>query len=214
MTRGLFALKAVLPALAASWALAGCVSLLPESEPVDFFRLTPPSPMAGAADNPESPTLMIGVPNAPRALGGDDILVARDDGALALAADAKWASAARNMMLDFLLETFEATDGAPTPLRPGDGLRGDYELSLDLRHFEAVYDRGMESAPLIKVALGARLIGPDRALVGTTMVSAERRASDNRMSAIVQAFDTASLDVAEQLIEWSGPRVEPVPPES
>jgi len=67
-----------------------------------------------------------------------------------------------------------------------------------------VYDRGQDAAPLVVVRLRATLVNRgDRALIDEKVFQAEVRATDNRVSAIVAAFDAGTGQVLTQLVDWS-----------
>lgn len=182
--------------------LAGC-SILPESTPVDIYRLGSPNAGEGATREFGAPTVMISLPSASRSVGGDSIMVARGDRSMAVAAGARWAAPARNMVQDYIIETFEVEAPGLAPLRPGDGIAGDYDLSIDLRDFQAEYDAGLEAAPLVRVSAGARLISASRDLQGATVAASEIRAGGNRMAEIVAAFDRATGEIASELAAWT-----------
>lgn len=187
----------------ASLLLGGC-SILPESEPVDIYRLNAPA-VDGAAAAREfgAPTVMISLPTANRTLGGQDIMVAQPNQSMAVAAGARWAAPGRNLVQDYIIETFEAQARSVAPIRPGDGIAGDYDLSIDLRRFEAEYDQGVGASPVVHVSAGARLISSARDLEGSTVFSATARAGANTMRDIVAAFDAATGEVAVALAAWT-----------
>jgi cholesterol transport system auxiliary component len=187
---------------AAAMLLAGC-SILPEPESLDIYRLGAASPSGSVARPFGVPTVMISLPAANRTIGGNSVMIASADGSMAVAAGASWAAPARNMMQDYIVQTFEASAPGIAALRPGDGLSGDYDLAIDLRDFSAQYDQGPESAPVVRVAAGARLVSAARELQGATLVSADVRASANRMADIVAAFDRASAQIATELAAWT-----------
>ena len=113
-----------------------------------------------------------------------------------------------------MIDSFNAGQGQLVPARPEDGVRADYELRLDLREFEAVYDRGEDSAPLVKVRLAARLVSErGRRFVGAQVFTAEVRASENRTRSIVAAFDEAAMDVSGSISDWSAGLVASQPSE-
>ena len=107
-------------------------------------------------------------------------------------------------MQNLIIDTMNATDIGLAPILPEDGIRAQYELRLDLREFEAVYDQGDGDAPLIRVRLAARLVASDgRRLAGSSVFVGEARASRNRVGAIVAAFDQAAAQVSRELAEWA-----------
>ena len=188
--------------LAALVALPGCISLLPETEPNALYRLQAADieetrPVSGAE------TVIIGRIAAPRGLAGDRIALQRD-GRIAYMAGAAWLSPGPVMLHAAVMDAVQ--DGAPviTPARAEDGVAARYVLDLELRHFEAVYDDGANSAPLVQVTLVSRLIDRDtRSLAAAQTLTASARAGGNRQSAIVDGFSRASADVAGQLARWA-----------
>jgi cholesterol transport system auxiliary component len=186
--------------------LGGCVSLLPEPEPVSVYRLSAPEPGAWAGD--DWTIVLIEMPVAPRGLSGDTIAVLRPGQSLAYINGARWISPAPEVVQDLLIDTFNTGQSAMVPARPEDGVRADYELRLDLREFEAVYDRGEDSAPLVRVRIAARLVSErGRRFVGAQVFTAEVRASENRTRSIVAAFDEAALGVSRSISDWSAGQV-------
>ncbi|WP_203294072.1 ABC-type transport auxiliary lipoprotein family protein [Maricaulis parjimensis] len=202
-------LKPAVLALALT-GLGGCVSLLPEAEPVSVYRLSAPEPSQWTGTDWQ--IVLIERPIAPRGLAGDTIALTRPGQSLAYIHGARWISPAPEVVQDLVIDTFNAGQSGLVPARPGDGVRADFELRLDLREFEAVYDRGEEAAPLVKVRLAARLVSErGRRFVGARVFTAEVRASANRTTAIIAAFDTASMDVSAAISDWSAEIVSELP---
>ncbi|MAK65115.1 MAG: hypothetical protein CMF75_10320 [Maricaulis sp.] len=192
--------------------LTGCVSLLPEPEPVSVYRLSAPAPNEWTGS--DWTVVLIELPVAPRGLAGDTIAVLRPGQSLAYIHGARWISPAPEVVQDLMIDSFNAGQGQLVPARPEDGVRADYELRLDLREFEAVYDRGEDSAPLVKVRLAARLVSErGRRFVGAQVFTAEVRASENRTRSIVAAFDEAAMDVSGSISDWSAGLVASQPSE-
>lgn len=73
---------------------------------------------------------------------------------------------------------------------------GHYVIDVEVRHFQAEYDSDA-AAPTANVSLVARLIRvKDRQLVATLPSSARIVASENRLGAVIDAFETAAQQVA------------------
>tara|TARA_R110000868_G_scaffold218004_1_gene468146 strand:+ start:24342 stop:24962 length:621 start_codon:yes stop_codon:yes gene_type:complete len=199
--RPVLPIKPVLIALAALSASA-CVSLLPESTPSAVYRLSSPAPQAWAGEG--RTVVEVVTPHAPRGLAGDEIAIQMADGHIAYMAATRWIAPAPRIMQNLIIDTMNATDIGLAPILPEDGIRAQYELRLDLREFEAVYDQGDGDAPLIRVRLAARLVASDgRRLAGSSVFVGEARASRNRVGAIVAAFDQAAAQVSRELAEWT-----------
>lgn len=76
---------------------------------------------------------------------------------------------------------------------------GAYMLDPEVRDFQAEYTPG-KNAPDVRVTLIGRLIRiADRALVDTVSATALQPASDNRLSAVVEAFEVAAHEVAKKI---------------
>lgn len=199
--RPVFSIKPVMIVLAAL-SVSACVSLLPESTPSGVYRLSSPAPRAWTG---ESWTVVEVVPpQAPRGLAGDEIAIQLADQHIAYMAGARWISPAPRIVQNLIVDTFNATNSRLAPALPEDGVRAEYELRLDLREFEAVYDNGDANAPLIRVRLGARLVATNgRRFVGSNVFVGEVRASANRVGAIIAAFDQAATGVSAELADWT-----------
>ena len=75
-------------------------------------------------------------------------------------------------------------------------------LDLDVASFEARYLNGTEAAPTVVIAGRARLVGPDRSVRAERTFTVQQPASENRVSSVVDAFDTATADFNRQLVAW------------
>ncbi len=180
-------------------SLSGCISLLPEAEPSTIYRLELP-PTAREAAAPGAPVISVDRPLAPRALTTDRIALSYEGGRIAYIANTSWASPAPDLVQALVLDALDAHPGL-TGARPDDGVEARYQLRLDLRAFEA-RDIG-EGAPEATVSLRARLVdGDTRRLVAARNFQAQSRASAERASAIVTAFEQASAEAAQDLAGW------------
>ncbi len=191
-----------LVALLAALALGGCVSVLPKSKPVQLSRFGAGAPAGEAAPAPPPqgltapPAVALGSVVLPRAAAGDGLLTATGDQA-AYVAGARWVSPAAVLMREAAVRAFAG--------RPGVRLTGpdgpsSARLDLLVTDFEADYP-APGAAPVVRVALTATLtprIGP--ALTRTVAVS--RPAAENRLSAIVPAYDAAVRDALAQVARW------------
>lgn len=199
--RYVLSIKPVLIALCAL-SLSACVSLLPESTPSSVYRLSSPEPSAWTGEGRTVITVV--APRAPRGLAGDVIALQMADGHIAYMAAARWISPAPRILQNLIVDTFNAAGSRVAPVLPEDGVRAQYELRLDMREFEAVYDQGDGRAPLVRVRLAAHLIASNgRQLAGSDVFVGEARASANRATAIIAAFDQAAGQVSRDLAEWT-----------
>lgn len=191
----------MVPALALG--LSGCISLLPEQEPSTLYRLSPT--LSNDAPNLEGGHIVqVERPIAARALSGDRLAIEMSGGQLAYMSGANWVSPAPDLVQELIIDTIDLSVEGLTAARPEDGVSTRYEIHTELRHFEAIYDNGTNSAPLIKVAMRVRLIDEHaRSLVGVRTVEGRQRADSNRQGAIVAAYNVAATQAASQLAEWA-----------
>jgi len=195
---------AVMALALAAVALSGCISLFPESEPAQLYRLQ--TTVAAPASPAQSSVPVFGVlrlaTGFPRAAAGDRILTVNPGGEAAYIAGARWVSPAAILFDEMNAQAFQSGSRARLIVR-GDVVKADYTLKLDVQGFEAVYDQGPKAAPLILVSVrGVVTRSDDRSLVGDRIFTAQVRASENRVSAIVPAYDTATSQVLGELVAW------------
>lgn len=197
--------KAALAA-AVCLVLGGCVSLWPKAKPVQLYRFSAAAPAVSTAAAPTRPALTIARGNIDfdSAAATDRILTMQGSDA-AYIAGGRWVSPAPVLFQEALMRAFQTAPSAPRLVdRSGVG-RASLMLNLDVQAFEARYDHGRGEAPLIAVQVRAVLLGrEDGQAVGEKTFTAEVRASDNRIGAIVDAYDQALGALFTDLIDWSG----------
>ena len=133
---------------------------------------------------------------------GDRMLTVNGD-QVAYIAESRWVSPASTLFNEAMTRAFDANGGAARLMSRGETGRADYFMRVDVTRFEAVYDRGVKSAPEIAVTLRVALVRNDRTLAGSTLIEAKVRAGDNRVSSIVAAFDQAVSQSLAELIAWT-----------
>lgn len=195
-------------------SLSACISLFPKSKPATLYRFDGRSTEA-TASAVSSPRAQIGILRATslfnRAAAGDRILTVTGD-QVAYIADARWASPAVSLWDEAAAQAFDLNTGPARVVHRGESARFDYAMRLDVRNFEAVYDRGPESAPEVLVRVQMSLTRPgDQTLVEDRTLEARVRAGDNRVSAIVAAFDQAVAQVLTEVVA-SANRLPPTAP--
>jgi cholesterol transport system auxiliary component len=195
-------------------ALAGCAGLFVSPPPKYIFRLTPV-----ATFPPDLPRvraqLRIDVPTAPAALDRQRIALTRSAISLDYFADAEWADTLSALVQTVLADSFE-NSRAITVISGALGLRADFVLGTELRHFEAQYGAG-GGPPAVLVAIGAKFAKiPEREVVAEARFERQVPAAGNDLPSIVTAFDRAQQAVTAEIVGWtlrnaagrrSGPRL-------
>ncbi len=185
-------------------SLSACISLFPKADPAQLYRFDgePPS----AEQSAGRPATRFGVVRAggsfARAASGDRILSVTGAQA-AYIAQSRWVSPAVTLFDEALALAFDNNAGAARLVSRGEAAKADYSLRVDVTRFEAVYDQGPKAAPMIVVSLRVALTKADRTLAGSDLIEAQVRASDNRVSAIVEAFDQAVGQALNGLVAWT-----------
>jgi cholesterol transport system auxiliary component len=173
----------LIAALLVATLLSGCVTLLPKHAPARLYRFGG----EGAGSTPGSGSALS--VTFPAAAQGDGILTLTGQRA-AYIADARWVSPA-------VLLFRETAQRLLPDLSTGPGPRG--RLVIHVTRFEADYDQPQGSAPMVRVEAQVALedgLGGVRRL---GLVKAQSPAADNRVGAIVAAFDLASSDLISQI---------------
>lgn len=184
-------------------SLSGCISVFPKAKPASLYRF-------GESDVsvPKGPPgAMFGVLKAPsaftRAAAGDRILTS-SNGEVAYIADARWVSPAFVLFEEAVARAFQNDPGRARLIGRGEVAKADLVLRLEVRTFEADYVDGPKAAPEVVVRVrGVLNRNSDRALVGDQVFEARVKAADNRVSAIVPAFDQATAKVLGDVVSWT-----------
>jgi cholesterol transport system auxiliary component len=183
-------------------SLSACISLFPKSKPATLYRFDGQS--AAAAAVAAAPGRTIGVLRANgtfnRAAAGDRLLTVNGE-QVSYIAQARWASPAVSLFEEAVARAFDVNPGAARLVLRGEQANYDYAMRLDVRNFEAIYDRGPKAAPevLVRVQMSMTRAG-DRTLIADRTLEARVQAGDNRVSAIVAAFDQAVAEVLTQVV--------------
>jgi cholesterol transport system auxiliary component len=197
-----FTRLAVAGALAmASLGLSACVTLLPQAEPVTLYRFEAPTTAPPETSRPPYNLLRTPV-SMPRAAGADRILTVTGT-QVAYVAGARWVSPAATLFDEAVARAFQDVQNSRAAAR-GDLGRPDFVLRLDVTSFETRYS-APGAVPTVYVRLNALLQrSSDRSVVASEHFEASIPAGENRVSAIVTAYDQASSQVIGEMVAWVG----------
>jgi cholesterol transport system auxiliary component len=194
---------------AAAFSLSACVSLLPKSEPANLYRFGQPL----AAEALTAPQGRVGVfrTNATfqRESAGDRLLTVTN-GQVAYIAETRWAAPAAVLWDEAVLAAFDADPGPVRLISRGEPAGAEYVLRLDVRNFETRYEQGPKAAPTVVVRVRAAMTrGTDRGLVSEQIFEKRVDAADNRVTAIVPAYDRAVAEVLKEIVDWTTAQARP-----
>jgi cholesterol transport system auxiliary component len=182
--------------------LAGCSGMFGGGSPTHLYRVTPKSTYPPNLPRP-SVQLLIDLPLSPAGLDTARIALTRSAVSIDYFADAEWTDRVPLLVQTALVQSFENSRTITAIDRESVGLRADFILKPELRHFEAVYD-SPNGPPEVWVAVNVRLVNPsDREVVAQALVEQRRRAAANDVPSIVMAFDDALGAVMKEIVVWT-----------
>lgn len=187
---------------ASALALTACVSLLPKSKPADLYRFgqTPAGEAATAA--PGTVGVLRASATFQRESAGDRLMTVTGE-QVAYVAETRWVAPAATLWDQAVLAAFDADPGRAKIVSRGEPATAPYILRLDVRNFEARYDHGAKAAPTVVVRVRAAMTGRDRGSIDEKVFEKQVTAADNRVSAIVPAYDKAVADVLKEIVAWT-----------
>jgi cholesterol transport system auxiliary component len=189
-------------ASATAIALASCAKLLGVSVPGNLYRVTPKSTYPpGLPRLPQQ--LLVDVPLAPAGLDTARIALTRSVVSIDYFADSEWTESVPRLVQTALLESFENSKTITAIDRESIGLRSDFILRTEIRHFEAVYDAA-NRAPDVWVSVNTRLVdSAERRIVAQAAFEGRTAAAANDVASIVLAFDEALGSVMKDIVLWT-----------
>ncbi|CRI54635.1 ABC-type transport auxiliary lipoprotein family protein [Pseudomonas sp. CCOS 191] len=189
-----------LAALVTALSLATACSILPQSEPVDIYRL-PVSQTARSAA-PLDWSLRLNKPLASEALAGPRIAVIPQGDVISSYKGARWSDPTPMLVRNRLLDGFQR-DGRVQRLSADDSnLQADYELGGELQAFQSEYRPG--GAVEVVIRYDARLVqGRSQRILASKRFEVRQPLGSQQVPAVVAGFGTASDQLARQVIDWT-----------
>ena len=194
--RGLFKFTSAL--LLASFL--GACSILGGAEPIQI--LDPSAKVAPRADWPQARwSLLVPRPIAIQALDTERIVVRPAPGALQVYKGAVWAETAPDLVHTSLLRTFEDSGKILSVARPGGAVRGDYQLTSELRSFDSIYEG---ATPNAVIELHARLVRvtDGKAVAARTFRVSEASAGTD-IGSVSEAFSRGLAKIDGDVVAWT-----------
>jgi cholesterol transport system auxiliary component len=198
---------ACLAALLVPMALAGCSGFKSNVAGTQVYLLQP-APASGSPAVPGAPSgpLAVQMPVAAPGLETDRIVLTRDGGRLDYYAAASWPDRLPQVLQRVAIDALRA-GGAYVAVQPDSApFNTDFTLQIEVRRFAAEYAGA--GAPIVHVVLDCTLgRRSDRGILTSFTVEASVPAGDNRLGAVITAFDRAIGMALQQLVEQA--RVSP-----
>jgi cholesterol transport system auxiliary component len=195
--------RAFLVAVPGSLAAAGCQSLIPGAgrDPPRLYEPTPKSTFA-----PDLPVvgaqLIIETPQAAAGLQSARIAVKEKATTLDYYARSDWTDVSPRLVQTMLLKSFENSGKILAVGREGSGLRSDYILKTEIRHFQAELYEG--PIPNVNVEFNVKLVKmPEREIVATAAYARKWKSASANLDDVIEAFDEALGGVLRRVVEWT-----------
>ncbi len=183
--------------------LAGCGGLLGGGgPPAALYTLTALTDFSCGRPAPRL-QLLIERPTSSDALDTVRIALRHNQLSFDYFAGAAWTDPAPVMVQSLLVDLLQRSACVAAVSRDTLAIRGNFELRIELRHFEAEY-LGDTTLPMVRIELGLILVRiDDRKVVGTRTVTAAARPATNDVAAIVVAFDSALHMAMRDALSWT-----------
>lgn len=181
--------------LATAAVLAACGGLKSEAEAERLYVLNAAAETQGPA---MAGVLIVPRPAVQPGLDTHRIALTRADNELDYYALSRWTGTLPEVLAAFVIQSL---DGSFTTVTSGARSAGaaDYELLLTAQRFEAEYGDG-DGAPTVHVRFECVLVDTSpRRVLGGCDGEAREPAADNRMGAIVAAFERAAQGAMQQV---------------
>lgn len=179
--------------------LTGCAGGLFESDvPAPQVYVLAPAARSESGE-PLQANVAIGNPQAAPGLDSDRIAVLYADRRLDYYAAAHWGANAPQVMQSLLLGSLQNRGRFRSVVSGDSSIGADIMLDLELRDFQAEYGSAGD-APTVRVTVVAGVIDvTQRRLLAVVPATATVAAADDRLTAVVAAFESAAHTVAAEL---------------
>ncbi len=183
---------------------AGCGLLsLPGTGPApDLYDLSPKSTFDAGLPT-ASYQLVVEEPVASRALDSDRIAIRTSPLELKYYKGARWSDRAPSLVQTLLVESFENSGHIVAVGRQAIGLRGDYDLKLELREFHAELFDG-RTQPTVRTRLNVKIIKqPSAIIIASETFERTAEADSESVPNVVNAFDEALGSTMKRVVGWT-----------
>jgi len=180
--------------------MGGC-ALLATPDPVQLYRFGPLD--GGYVGERSMATVQVSLRRIefPDSVSGQRMLAVTGNEAAYLAG-ARWVADAEDLYAQSLEMAFASERSGVRLIGGRELTRADAGLDVDITTFETRY-AAPGAMPTVVISARARLLAmPARTVVSEQIFSVARPADDNRLSAIVSAYDAATQDLNQQIVAW------------
>jgi len=180
----------------AGLAVAGCAG---SSAPSAIYDLTAVASDVGGRTH-RGVQILVPEPRALKALDGDSIAVRPTAQTISYYGKVQWADRLPKLLQARVVQSFEDSGRVRAAGFPGEGLLINYQLPIEIRHFQ------LESggAPTAVIEVAVKLLNDATGtVVATRVFRAEVRAGGDTAGAAVTALDAALKQILDELVVWT-----------
>jgi len=184
-----------------SLALTGCGGLLETTIPAPqtYVLRLPPATATATAAAPTAGSLRVQRPEAGPGLDSDHIVLLRSERRFDFYAASRWAAPAPDLLESILVDQLRGSGMFPAVFDDATPYAPHYNLRCGLSRFEADYNGGARN-PTAHVVLDCTFgRHRDRALLANFTAAGAAAAGDDRLAAVVAAFEAATATSVAEL---------------
>ncbi len=182
--------------------VASC-SVLPKREPMKIYEPTPASAQIPATWPSVSWSLVVARPIAGQALDSERIAVRPVSGEVQVYKGAIWSDDVADLLQTRLLQRFEDSGKILAVSRPGSGMRGQYQLQLELRSFDSIY-KAASTPPDANIEVRARLVAvANGEVIAARSFQQSHTASSEDITDVVAAFSQSLARINDEIVGWT-----------
>ncbi len=181
--------------------LSGC-ALLSSPDPVQLYRFGDNAGAPAGAPAAAPVQVRLRAVEFPSASRGDRLLGVTGNEA-AYIGGARWVSPAQQLYSQSVETAFLSQARTVRLIGQRELTPATRVLDIDIRTFETRYDYS-GAVPVVTIVAEVRLLRfPERTVVAERVFTVTEQTGENRVSAIVQAFDLATRDLNSQIVGWT-----------
>ncbi len=183
-------------------SLASC-SVLPKREPLKIYEPAPASAQIPAAWPSVSWSLVVGRPSTGQTLDSERISVRPVSGEVQVYKGAIWSDDVADLMQTRLLQRLEDSGKILAVSRPGSGMRGQYQLQMELRSFDSIY-KAEKTPPEATIEVRARLVAVGNGeVIAARSFQQSQTASSEDITDVVAAFSQSLARIDDEIVGWT-----------
>lgn len=169
------------------------ISSVSDNANTDGGNLLPGNGAPAAKRAVAAPSLQLPRPSADPGLGSERIMLVRSDHRLDYYLGNRWAADLPDVVESLAIDTLRASGAWGAVHETPSPFFADYVLQINIRRFEADYTASTNGVPRVNVVLDCTVAHRrGRDVITTFVAEAAVQASENRLAAVVAAFEQAA----------------------